>query len=73
MGAFKLLLFPRLITTHLLFYSSLPLFAFPPDSRFVVCGLQADMRCAMERQKPTVNEKDLDKLKKFTDDFGQEG
>lgn len=23
--------------------------------------------------KPTVNEKDLEKLKKFTEDFGQEG
>ena len=28
---------------------------------------------AQQKQKPTVNEKDLSKLKQFTDDFGQEG
>ena len=35
--------------------------------------LQSDMQQAISRQKPTVNDEDLDKLKKFTDDFGQEG
>lgn len=33
----------------------------------------ADMLHAITRQKPTVNDEDLEKLKKFTDDFGQEG
>jgi vacuolar protein-sorting-associated protein 4 len=32
-----------------------------------------DMLMAQQKQKPTVNEKDLTKLKQFTDDFGQEG
>merc|ERR1712002_1123988 len=32
-----------------------------------------DMKVALSHQKPTVNEKDLSKLQKFTDDFGQEG
>lgn len=32
-----------------------------------------DMLKSLEVQKPTVNEEDLKKLQKFTDDFGQEG
>uniref|UniRef100_A0A8C4EA14 vesicle-fusing ATPase n=1 Tax=Dicentrarchus labrax TaxID=13489 RepID=A0A8C4EA14_DICLA len=37
----------------------------------VVC--MADMLRSLTSTKPTVNEQDLDKLKKFTEDFGQEG
>lgn len=37
----------------------------------VVC--MADMRRSLTSTKPTVNENDLEKLKKFTEDFGQEG
>lgn len=33
----------------------------------------ADMRNSLSRTKPTVNDEDLEKLQKFTDDFGQEG
>ncbi|XP_041862277.1 vacuolar protein sorting-associated protein 4B-like [Melanotaenia boesemani] len=33
----------------------------------------ADMLRSLSNTKPTVNEQDLDKLKKFTEDFGQEG
>ncbi|XP_038124481.1 vacuolar protein sorting-associated protein 4B-like [Cyprinodon tularosa] len=33
----------------------------------------ADMLRSLSNTKPTVNEKDLDQLKKFTEDFGQEG
>ena len=32
----------------------------------------ADMHRALDKTRPTVNEEDLIKLKKFTDDFGQE-
>ncbi|XP_062868703.1 vacuolar protein sorting-associated protein 4B-like [Trichomycterus rosablanca] len=32
-----------------------------------------DMLRSLEKTKPTVNQDDLDKLKKFTEDFGQEG
>ncbi|KAM4687783.1 vacuolar protein sorting-associated protein 4B [Discoglossus pictus] len=32
-----------------------------------------DMLSSLAHTKPTVNDQDLDKLKKFTDDFGQEG
>jgi hypothetical protein len=28
---------------------------------------------SLETQKPTVNEKDLEKQRQFTNDFGQEG
>lgn len=35
--------------------------------------VQEDMSRSLERTKPTVNEEDLEKLTKFTDDFGQEG
>lgn len=37
----------------------------------VVC--MADMLRSLSSTKPTVNEQDLDKLRKFTEDFGQEG
>ncbi|KAM8966787.1 vacuolar protein sorting-associated protein 4B [Pelodytes ibericus] len=37
----------------------------------VVC--MADMLRSLASTKPTVNEQDLQKLKKFTEDFGQEG
>uniref|UniRef100_H3DJT3 vesicle-fusing ATPase n=1 Tax=Tetraodon nigroviridis TaxID=99883 RepID=H3DJT3_TETNG len=37
----------------------------------VVC--MGDMLRSLANTKPTVNELDLDKLKKFTEDFGQEG
>ncbi|XP_003224451.1 vacuolar protein sorting-associated protein 4B [Anolis carolinensis] len=37
----------------------------------VVC--MADMLRSLSSTKPTVNEQDLEKLKKFTEDFGQEG
>ncbi|XP_062251590.1 vacuolar protein sorting-associated protein 4B-like [Platichthys flesus] len=40
-------------------------------SEAVVC--MADMLRSLTTIKPTVNEQDLDKLKKFTEDFGQEG
>uniref|UniRef100_A0A672PQP4 vesicle-fusing ATPase n=1 Tax=Sinocyclocheilus grahami TaxID=75366 RepID=A0A672PQP4_SINGR len=33
----------------------------------------SDMQRSLANTKPTVNEQDLDKLKKFTEDFGQEG
>ncbi|KAH8299243.1 hypothetical protein KR044_013092 [Drosophila immigrans] len=36
-------------------------------------GLQRDMLKSLSRTKPTVNEDDLTKLRKFTEDFGQEG
>ena len=35
--------------------------------------LQQDMVRSLESSKPTVNDEDLKKLQKFTDDFGQEG
>ncbi|KAE8294540.1 Vacuolar protein sorting-associated protein 4B [Larimichthys crocea] len=37
----------------------------------IVC--MADMLRSLTNTKPTVNEQDLEKLKKFTEDFGQEG
>lgn len=33
----------------------------------------SDMLSSLANAKPTVNDNDLDKLKKFMDDFGQEG
>mgnify|MGYP001506445152 CR=1 FL=1 len=33
----------------------------------------SDMLCSLANAKPTVNDHDLEKLKKFMDDFGQEG
>lgn len=38
-----------------------------------VSDLQEDMLRSLEKTKPTVNEDDLKKLVKFTEDFGQEG
>lgn len=38
-----------------------------------VVSVQADMLRSLSNTKPTVNEQDLEKLKKFTEDFGQEG
>lgn len=35
--------------------------------------LQTDMMRSLRNSKPTVNDEDLNKLKKFTEDFGQEG
>lgn len=35
--------------------------------------MQEDMQQSVSNNKPTVNEEDLVKLKKFTEDFGQEG
>lgn len=34
---------------------------------------QSDMLRSLTSTKPTVNEEDLEKLTKFTEDFGQEG
>lgn len=34
---------------------------------------QGDMLNSLSRTKPTVNDEDMKKLQKFTDDFGQEG
>lgn len=42
-------------------------------SLYAVVLVQADMLRSLSNTKPTVNEQDLDKLKKFTEDFGQEG
>lgn len=39
----------------------------------VMFPVQADMLRSLATTKPTVNEEDLEKLKKFTADFGQEG
>lgn len=36
-------------------------------------SVQADMLRSLTSTKPTVNEQDLELLKKFTEDFGQEG
>lgn len=40
---------------------------------FFVLFFQSDMLRSQANTKPTVNEQDLEKLKKFTEDFGQEG
>ncbi len=40
---------------------------------FLLSFSQADMLRSLASTKPTVNEQDLEKLKKFTEDFGQEG
>ena len=39
----------------------------------ITCFVQTDLLRCMANSKPTVNDEDLQKLKKFTDDFGQEG
>lgn len=43
------------------------------DKLFEPPVTMADMRNSLSRTKPTVNDEDLVKLQKFTDDFGQEG
>lgn len=45
----------------------------PDFHGLVYLFLQGDMLRSLANTKPTVNEQDLDKLKKFTEDFGQEG
>lgn len=42
------------------------------DPSLILC-VQADMLRSLSNTKPTVNDQDLERLKKFTDDFGQEG
>lgn len=45
-----------------------------PELVLTLCSVsQDDMLRSLEKTKPTVNEEDLVKLKKFTEDFGQEG
>lgn len=39
----------------------------------VLFNFQTDMMKSLALTKPTVNDDDLQKLQKFTDDFGQEG
>jgi len=45
----------------------------PGDKLFEPIVTMNDMLRSLATIKPTVNEDDLLKLKKFTDDFGQEG
>ncbi|XP_019345879.2 vacuolar protein sorting-associated protein 4B [Alligator mississippiensis] len=45
----------------------------PGDKLFEPHVSMADMLRSLANTKPTVNEQDLEKLKKFTEDFGQEG
>ncbi|XP_047230815.1 vacuolar protein sorting-associated protein 4B-like [Girardinichthys multiradiatus] len=45
----------------------------PGDKLLEPVVSMADMLRSLSNTKPTVNEQDLDKLKKFTKDFGQEG
>ncbi|XP_071343043.1 vacuolar protein sorting-associated protein 4B-like [Trachinotus anak] len=45
----------------------------PGDKLLEPMVSMADMLRSQANTKPTVNEQDLDKLKKFTEDFGQEG
>ena len=45
----------------------------PGDKLFEPPVTMADMLRSLATQKRTVNEEDLAKLKKFSDDFGQEG
>lgn len=39
----------------------------------VFCVCQSDMLRSLATTRPTVNTEDLLKVKKFTEDFGQEG
>lgn len=39
----------------------------------ILLCFQSDMLNSLSRTKPTVNDDDLKKLEKFTNDFGQEG
>uniref|UniRef100_A0AAR2LH52 Vesicle-fusing ATPase n=1 Tax=Pygocentrus nattereri TaxID=42514 RepID=A0AAR2LH52_PYGNA len=45
----------------------------PGDKLLEPIVSMADMLRSLDKTKPTVNEEDLEKLKKFTEDFGQEG
>ena len=45
----------------------------PGEKLFEPPVTMADMLRSLATQKRTVNEEDLEKLKKFSDDFGQEG
>ncbi|XP_053715197.1 vacuolar protein sorting-associated protein 4B-like [Synchiropus splendidus] len=45
----------------------------PGDKLLEPVVSMADMLRSLSNTKPTVNEQDLEKLKKFTEDFGQEG
>nr|XP_056710971.1 vacuolar protein sorting-associated protein 4B [Euleptes europaea] len=45
----------------------------PGDKLLEPVVSMADMLRSLANTKPTVNEQDLEKLKKFTEDFGQEG
>uniref|UniRef100_A0A6I8RN31 vesicle-fusing ATPase n=1 Tax=Xenopus tropicalis TaxID=8364 RepID=A0A6I8RN31_XENTR len=45
----------------------------PGDKLFEPVVCMSDMLKSLAHTKPTVNEEDLAKLKKFTEDFGQEG
>ncbi|TDG41882.1 hypothetical protein AWZ03_011695 [Drosophila navojoa] len=45
----------------------------PSDKLFEPPVTMRDMLKSLSRTKPTVNEEDLTKLRKFTEDFGQEG
>ncbi|XP_068092883.1 vacuolar protein sorting-associated protein 4B [Hyperolius riggenbachi] len=45
----------------------------PGDKLFEPVVCMADMLRSLAHTKPTVNDQDLEKVKKFTDDFGQEG
>jgi len=45
----------------------------PGEKLFEPPVTMADMMKALSTQKKTVNEDDMEKLKKFMDDFGQEG
>lgn len=45
----------------------------PGEKLFEPPVTMIDMQKAVVRTKPTVNDDDMVKLQKFTDDFGQEG
>lgn len=39
----------------------------------LLCILQKDLLRSLVNTKPSVNDDDMEKLRKFTEDFGQEG
>lgn len=43
------------------------------NQTFEINIIQSDMLKSLASTKPTVNDDDLKKLEKFTEDFGQEG
>ena len=45
----------------------------PGEKLFEPVVTMQDMMKSLSSQKKTVNEEDLDRLQKFTDDFGQDG